>query len=90
MHKIKIYNILQGSVLIKDKHYSIGFVTNYGTATIRFSELDQFLAQNPHLQNILKGTIIDSSELIGKYINVKNKSVKCIFSDKIEYRIRVF
>lgn len=90
MHKIKITNILQGKVVLKNDHYAIGFVTNYGIATIRMFELDKFLDQNPHLKDIMKGSVVDSEELIGKFIYVKNKQARYTTCGGCEIRIKVF
>jgi len=91
MDKIKILNVLQGKVFVKNDHYAIGFVTKYGVATIRMHDLDKFLAQNPHLKPILKSSVIESDNIIRKFINIKNKAARYITSGNFyETRIKIF
>ena len=90
MNRIKVTNVLQGKVVLKNKHFAISFVTNYGVATIRMSELDRFLEQNPHLEPILKSPVIDADQIIGKFINVRNKQQKYYIRMEAETRIRIF
>jgi hypothetical protein len=93
MHKIKIINILQGKVFNKNNSYSIGFVTSYGTAIVNWNSLPEFLSNNNHLENVLRSSIIESTDLIGKYIFVRNKKQKYTTNyngeTHVEYRIRV-
>ncbi len=93
MHKIRIINILQGKVIRKNETYSIGFVTSYGTAVVNWNDLPKFLERNRHLEAELSSSIVDSSELIGKYIYVKNKKQKYTSTYDgelhVEHRIRV-
>jgi hypothetical protein len=90
MNRIKVTNVLQGKVVLKDKHYAIGFVTKYGVATIRMNEMDKFLEQNPHLKPILRSSVIEADQIIGKFINVRNKQQKYYIKMESETRIRIF
>lgn len=92
MDRIKVLNVLQGEVVLKEEHYAIGFVTKYGVATVRMHELDKFIKQNPGLAKIFKSSVIESEEIIGKFINVRNKTTKYFrqSSTMPEYRIRIF
>lgn len=93
MHKIKVINVLQGKVLNKNNTYSIGLVTAYGTASISWANLPAFIKNNKHLEKVLSSSVIDSNDIIGKYIFVQNKRQKYTTSVAgsylVEYRIRV-
>jgi hypothetical protein len=90
MDRIRVNNVLQGKVVLRDKNYAISFVTNYGVVTVRMFELDKFLEQNPHLKPIMQSSVIEADQIIGKYINVRDKAAKYFTKANEEIRIRLF
>ncbi len=86
MYKIRITGLIQGTKLIDDKYYAVGFKTKWGTAWWTPRTNDKFLANNTHLWPFIDENVCALEDFVGRYLWVSEREKEFSFGGYTERR----